>query len=293
MASKYWIKLYHEILEDDKMGTLPDNLWRRAIELFLMAGQIDDDGNLPDTNRIAWKLRLSTETLQAELDQLEAVGILTKTETGWLVTNFQKRQAASEAKERVKQYRRRKEQQESNADVTIYNEESNVSVTKSNTNRKQCNAPDTDTDTESTPNGVGEISPGSPADKKPKAHPAPKPDGPKKQLMGTFQAETHMSLPTRKPTNSLWWIKIGEIEEIAGGDIELGKRLIRQAVKALKDKQLTIGGPESIIKTCRALAAGQTIGGNNGHETHYKKPTVDLEAYRHLEAQNQPPVDTG
>lgn len=32
---------------------------------------------------------------------------------------------------------------------------------------------------------------------------------------------------------------------------------------------------------------------NNGHETHYKKPTVDLEAYRHLEAQNQPPVDTG
>jgi len=29
MGSPYWIKLYHEILNDPKMGRLPDRLWRR------------------------------------------------------------------------------------------------------------------------------------------------------------------------------------------------------------------------------------------------------------------------
>jgi hypothetical protein len=29
-----WIKLYLEILDDPKMGKLPDWCWRRAIELF-------------------------------------------------------------------------------------------------------------------------------------------------------------------------------------------------------------------------------------------------------------------
>lgn len=53
MAAKYWIKLYHEILHDPKMGRLPDNLWRRCIELFLLAGELgaevdeDDKGHLP------------------------------------------------------------------------------------------------------------------------------------------------------------------------------------------------------------------------------------------------------
>lgn len=145
---------------------------------------------------------------------------------------------------------------------------------------------------ESTPNGVGEKSPETPPDSKPETLPDEKPDG-KKALMGTFLTETRLTMPRKKNTVGFWWSSICEIYELAGRDVDVGQRLIRQAVKALKDKQLTIGGPESIIKTCRALAAGQTIGGNNGHETHYKKPTVDLEAYRHLEAQNQPPVDTG
>lgn len=47
MASKYWIKLYHEILDDHKMGRLPDRLWRRVIELILLAGEQDDEGLHP------------------------------------------------------------------------------------------------------------------------------------------------------------------------------------------------------------------------------------------------------
>ena len=35
MSSFYWIKLYHEVLDDPKMALLPDRLWRRTIELFI------------------------------------------------------------------------------------------------------------------------------------------------------------------------------------------------------------------------------------------------------------------
>ena len=41
MGAKFWIKLYHEILDDPKMGRMPDRLWRRTIELFLLAGELD------------------------------------------------------------------------------------------------------------------------------------------------------------------------------------------------------------------------------------------------------------
>ena len=44
MASRYWIKLYHEILEDPKMGRLSDRQFRRVIELFLLAGDCEMDG---------------------------------------------------------------------------------------------------------------------------------------------------------------------------------------------------------------------------------------------------------
>lgn len=112
MAAKYWLKLYHEILHDPKMGRLPDNIWRRAIELFLMAGELDDQGRLPCTGDIAWILKLTEEALEADMNRLEAVGILTKNDEGWLVTNFAKRQAPTETVDRVRQFRKRQRQQQ-------------------------------------------------------------------------------------------------------------------------------------------------------------------------------------
>jgi len=112
MTSKYWIKLYHEILEDPKMGTLPDHLWRRAIELFLLAGEYDNDGLLPSTEQIAWKLRRDVVTIRDELDQLCVTGIVTKNQDGtWLITNFAKRQGPVPDAERKKQERKRKKAQ--------------------------------------------------------------------------------------------------------------------------------------------------------------------------------------
>jgi len=93
MASKYWIKLYHEIIDDPKMGKLSDALWRRCIELFLIAGEYDSGGQLPSLDNIAWKLRSNAELLEAELNDLARVGITNLVNGTWEITKFEERQA--------------------------------------------------------------------------------------------------------------------------------------------------------------------------------------------------------
>jgi hypothetical protein len=56
MKTRFWIKLYLEILDDPKMGQLPDGLWRSAIELFLLAGENGNDGLLQPVTDLAWRL---------------------------------------------------------------------------------------------------------------------------------------------------------------------------------------------------------------------------------------------
>lgn len=108
MKSKYWIKLYHEILDDSKMGMMPDNLWRRTIELFLMAGELDQKGLLPPTCEIAWRLHQTQEIVENDLKELEKRHILQQLDGGvWFVVNFSKRQAKVSDSERQKRYRER------------------------------------------------------------------------------------------------------------------------------------------------------------------------------------------
>ena len=107
MASKYWIKLYHEILDDPKMGRLPDRLWRRVIELFLIAGDYDQEGALPNVGDMAWRLRATDEELLSDLDELEQFGIVSLNGAIHVVTNFAKRQAAASDAERMRRYRDR------------------------------------------------------------------------------------------------------------------------------------------------------------------------------------------
>ncbi len=108
----YWIKLYHEILDDPKMATMPDNLWRRTTELFLLAGRLYKDGMLPDTKQIAWALRMDENVLETELQQIVTSGIIQKVEGGWFIPNFVKRQRASTNTERSAAYRERKQKQQ-------------------------------------------------------------------------------------------------------------------------------------------------------------------------------------
>lgn len=137
----YWIKYYIEILDDPKMATLPDRLWRRVSELFLIAGKDPDKtGKLPETNQIAWILRLSTDELAMDLKQIAMTGIITQTIDGWFIPQFSKRQGPSTDAERKRAQRDRERHNQYKEGVT---NRDNI-VTKPITNRET----ETETETE-------------------------------------------------------------------------------------------------------------------------------------------------
>lgn len=147
----YWIKWYHEIIDDPKMATLPDRLWRRFSELCLLAGRLcqDKSGMLPDTRQIAWMLRMSSDELQADLDQLHVTGIIQPIPNGWLIVNFSKRQQPATASDRVRQHRERKHKEQYYGDVTDL---------KRNVTQKQINRlTETETETEQNNNNSPEF----------------------------------------------------------------------------------------------------------------------------------------
>lgn len=154
MASNFWIKLYHEILHDPKMGMLPDNVWRRCLEIFLLAGELDSDGQLPDTPELAWMLRQSNiERFEAELEHLERVGILTRLTDGWLVTNFTKRQGVIDTAERSRAYRERKREKELDTKSSQAGNEPDTTASRNNHEPVTLRGADIDKDKESSPKG--------------------------------------------------------------------------------------------------------------------------------------------
>jgi hypothetical protein len=146
MASKYWLKLYHEMLDDPKVARLNDSIYRRFIECMLLAGELDEGGLLPPLEDMAWRLRLSETALSQDMTRLSLAGLaqLVKHEEGdadgnrWYLTKFAERQAPVPADERKRQQREREKKAKyyaSHSDVT-------KGVTNNVTNR------DTDTDTD-------------------------------------------------------------------------------------------------------------------------------------------------
>ena len=112
--SKGWIRLYHEVIIDDKMGLLSDHLWRRAVECMVAAGAEGRGGYLPETKALARKLATTEADLEHDLIELAAPGvkILEKRPDGWYVVNHIKRQQAKDATGAARQERYRKAQQE-------------------------------------------------------------------------------------------------------------------------------------------------------------------------------------
>jgi hypothetical protein len=107
MRSFFWIKLHHAILDDPKMGLLPDALWRRVIELFLLAGEMHAQGVLPPLRDMVWRLHTTDDTLAEELAQLSELGIVEQRDGGWFVTDFARLQAPAASTERSQNHRAR------------------------------------------------------------------------------------------------------------------------------------------------------------------------------------------
>lgn len=124
------MKLWFDILRDPKMGMLPDRLWRRVIELFLIAGQRGEEGLLPDVPEIAWQLNRSAQSITNDLEKIRKTGIVDINVDGvWYVTNFKKRNAPVDSAKRIKDFRQRERYEKGNVDVTEVKRECNATVT--------------------------------------------------------------------------------------------------------------------------------------------------------------------
>jgi hypothetical protein len=110
------MKLYFEILDDPKMGRLPDWLWRRAIELFLLAGENGNDGLLQPVSDMGWRLRTSEDDLVKSLLALSQIGVVHETPEGWVVTHFKERQFSDSA-ERMRRFREKSRNSDGNSDA--------------------------------------------------------------------------------------------------------------------------------------------------------------------------------
>jgi DNA-binding transcriptional regulator YhcF (GntR family) len=151
--SQYWIKLWHEIIDDSKMGVLPDRLWRRLIELFLLAGIYGGEkktGELPSTRQLAWKMRMNTDDLEMDLVQLESAKFIQRNGDGWLVTNFEKRQSATPNTERKRMQRERARKSQLDAD--------NVTSLSHDVTRRQNTETESETEVESAPTPFSQLS---------------------------------------------------------------------------------------------------------------------------------------
>jgi len=84
-----WIKLPTKILDNYKIGRLPDRLWRRYIEMHLAAGKNGTDGTLPELDVLGWILRFyDREALTDELAQLAEAGLIEQS-PWWHLPDFQ------------------------------------------------------------------------------------------------------------------------------------------------------------------------------------------------------------
>lgn len=128
MASKYWIKLYHEILDDPKMGRLPDHLWRRSVETFLLAGEYDHGGYLPPVGDMAWKLRSTEQEIEECLQALAAIDITRKDENGWCVIHFAERQDADSNAERQERYRKSRRHGNDKSNDPLQNRNADIDI---------------------------------------------------------------------------------------------------------------------------------------------------------------------
>lgn len=110
VSTDYWIKSYHADLDDPALAMLPDRLWRRYHELSLVAGRVNGMikiGSLPDTASIAWMLRMPTEDLEGDLNELEKHSLVNRTEAGWNLPGFAARQGPVPDVERKRKSRER------------------------------------------------------------------------------------------------------------------------------------------------------------------------------------------
>ena len=158
-----WFRLYAEMIDDPKVGTLSDAEFRTWIELLCVTCLENIDGDTGLTvDELSWKLRRNvTETLQKLLHRNLVTFI--DWENGRetvAITHWNKRQFKSDhVSERVRKYREKQRISECNVTETLQ--------------KRYCNGADTDTDTDTEKKEPSTPLPPTPKKKAPVKIPKP------------------------------------------------------------------------------------------------------------------------
>jgi hypothetical protein len=122
-----WCRLYGEMLDDPKVGTLDDAQFRTWVELLMVATKADACGNTkltPDETSINWALRRNASVTLQELLHRELV---TLNENGEIViTEWDKRQKKSDSSaDRVAKHRANQRLSNTNDTETLQKQNGN------------------------------------------------------------------------------------------------------------------------------------------------------------------------
>lgn len=99
-----WFRVYDDLVNDPKVQRLPDKHFKALINLWCLASA--NDGVLPQTEDIAFVLRMPTSSVEAMISALSNAGLFDKDETGTRPHNWSGRQFKSDVStDRVKRHR--------------------------------------------------------------------------------------------------------------------------------------------------------------------------------------------
>jgi hypothetical protein len=71
-----WFRFYNEVLDDPKVQKLHPALFKHWVNLLCLASEMDDAGDLPSEETIAFRLRVKPCEVRAILAKLHAAGLL-------------------------------------------------------------------------------------------------------------------------------------------------------------------------------------------------------------------------
>jgi hypothetical protein len=71
-----WLKLWHEFLDSPKIQRVTESLRARYVNLLCVACKENDEGRLPDTEKVAFMIRLSVSETLETLDALANAGLI-------------------------------------------------------------------------------------------------------------------------------------------------------------------------------------------------------------------------
>lgn len=85
--------------------------------------------------------------------------------------------------------------------------------------------------------------------------------GPKTIVKDKFCEITSLVMPGLKSESGFWWSKFGELLKIGEGDADRTIKIMFEVVTYMRERELSITGPQSIIGLCRSVAANHRLNG--------------------------------